>query len=49
MTAKELTEILQSVSPETEVRIATQTGVWGIADVRTLGYSGGLLEIMTED
>lgn len=49
MTAKELITLLQSVSPETEVRIATQTGTWGIADVRTLGYSGGLLEIETED
>lgn len=49
MNAKELIEILQKVSPETEVKIATETGVWGIADVRTLGYSGGLLEIITED
>jgi len=49
MTAKELIDYLSQVSPETEVRIATQTGTWGIAEVRTLGYSGGLLEIMTED
>ncbi len=49
MNAKELITLLQSVSPETEVKIATETGVWGIADVRTLGYSGGVLEIITED
>jgi hypothetical protein len=49
MTAKELIDLLQSVHPDTEVKIATETGVWSIADVRTLGYSGGKIEIVTED
>ena len=49
MSAKELIVLLQGVHPDTEVKIATETGVWGIADVRTLGYSGGKIEIVTED
>lgn len=49
MSAKELIDLLQRVHPDTEVKIATETGVRGIADVKTLGYSGGKVEIVTED
>jgi hypothetical protein len=49
MTAEELIRKLQEVAPETEVRIATESGVYGVADVRSLGYSGGLVNIVAED
>ena len=49
MTAKEVIDALSNVSPDTEVRVATEAGVYGIAEVRTLGYSQGVANIVTEE
>lgn len=46
MTAGELIKILEQVSKEAEVRVATSDGVKDIEDVRTLSY---LVNIVTTD
>lgn len=49
MTTEQLIEILQSVAPETEIRVRTENGSRPIKQVWTLGYDGGAAIIVAED
>ena len=47
MKAAEIIAVLERVSPDSEVRVATSEGVYDIEEVRSTGYAG-VVNIVTE-
>lgn len=49
MTAAELIATLQSVAPDTEIKVTTDSGSRPVREVWTMGYAGGTALIIPED